>query len=655
MATTLAAGDIAFVSFQSDNTGGGYNADAFQFVLLKSVEAGTTVYFTDNGYRTDTGTYTTTEEVLRWVAQSDLSAGTVITFTALAGGGGVPNTAEWTGINPSTGLDASTANLSLTTSGDNIIALQSPTFGGSNALNGTAIAALHFGASAFASTYTGGDSSQTGLPPGLVDGVSAVSVGNTQNGRYDETAAGSRESGSALVVATSINTDTNWVVSTSPLTPHQMSATFAVPTPGNDTINGDSANDLIDLLAGADIYDGAGGTDTVTGGAGADTLNGGDGDDTFIIVAADLVSGDTIDGGADTDTLQVDGGGTIDLTLASLSNVERIVFTSAAGTNATMTAAQAALISSAAGTTDIVNISGNFNTDTALIKQLLDAGVDQVRWASSVYGLATAVPDPSDSTKFIVTYNDNNLTRPFDYLRTTYDASGNRVGQTQLFDTGLNNGVLQQQEYDPLTGGLISNVYIDSLGTRTFQSVTTDFTNGIRTHTRTINDNNTLSNADDTIVDQYYDASGVITLELTTDASPGGTGKPWVSVAREYSGGVTQIFRTTYDNGNQQVLGTAGAQEIEGGAGADVLIGGAGADVFVFAGSFGNDTVHDYLDGTDKFDFTAFNVDTRAELDAIASITTAGTATLISLNAGGSVKILNLAPAALGDSDFVLI
>jgi hypothetical protein len=77
--------------------------------------------------------------------------------------------------------------------------------------------------------------------------------------------------------------------------------------------------------------------------------------------------------------------------------------------------------------------------------------------------------------------------------------------------------------------------------------------------------------------------------------------------------------------------------------------------VFVFAGSFGNDTVHDYLDGTDKLDFTAFNVDTYAELDAIASITTAGTATLISLNAGGSVKILNLDPAALGDSDFVLI
>ncbi len=58
-------------------------------------------------------------------------------------------------------------------------------------------------------------------------------------------------------------------------------------------------------------------------------------------------------------------------------------------------------------------------------------------------------------------------------------------------------------------------------------------------------------------------------------------------------------------------------------------------------------------DGTDKLDFTAFNVDTRAELLAIATITAAGTSTLINLTAGGSVTIRNLTPGAIGDSDFV--
>jgi hypothetical protein len=427
---------------------------------------------------------------------------------------------------------------------------------------------------------------------------------------------------------------------------------------GNDVVtlsNTQNIGVLFNAGDGDDTVTGSTSVDLISGGGGKDTVSGGAGNDTFIVSSADLVSGDTIDGGADTDTLRVEGGGTIDLTLLSLSNVENITLTNVAGTNVTVTAAQAALISSTAGTTDIVNISGNFNTDTALVKQLLNAGVDQVKWTSSVYGSATVLPDPEDATQFIVTYTDNDLTRPFDFLRTTYDAGGNRVAQTQLFDTGLNNGVLHQQEYDPLTGGLISNVYIDSLGTRTFQSVTTDFVGGVRTHTRTINDNNTTAATDDTIVDQYYDPAGVIILELTTDASPGGLGKPWVSVAREYTGGVTQIFRTTYDNGNQQVLGTAGSQEIEGGSGNDVLLGGASADSFVFAPGFGNDTVHDYLDGTDKFDFTAFNVDTHAELLAIASITAAGTATLIDFGGGDRVTIRNLSPAAINDSDFILV
>ncbi len=418
-------------------------------------------------------------------------------------------------------------------------------------------------------------------------------------------------------------------------------------------IDGSSSADVITSRVAGATVNGLGGSDTLYAMQGDDDLNGGAGDDTFVVDASSTGGTDDFDGGADTDTLRVDGGGTINLTSLSLTSVENITFSGAAGTNVTVTAAQAALISAATGTTDIVNISGNFNTNTALIKDLLDAGVEEVRWTSSVYGSATAVVNPSNPAQFIVTYNDDTLTRAFDYLRTTYDADGNRVAQEQRFDTGLNNGVLQQQVYNPATGGLISNVLTDTLGTRSFHTITTDFVNGVRSTARTINDNNTATTADDTIVDQTYDAAGVITLELTTDASPGGTGKPWVSIAREYAGGVTQIFRTTFDNGNRQVLGQAGAQEIEGGAGNDALLGGAGADSFVFAGSFGNDTIHDYLDGTDKLDFTAFNVDTRAELLAIATITAAGTSTLINLTAGGSVTIRNLTPGAIGDSDFV--
>ena len=112
MPTTMTAGDIAFTALQSDNSGGGANGDFFQFVLLIDVTVGTTIYLTDNGYRTDTATFRTNETLVRWVAQSDLPAGTLISFTA-PGGTAVASTAEWTGISTTTGATLATATLTL--------------------------------------------------------------------------------------------------------------------------------------------------------------------------------------------------------------------------------------------------------------------------------------------------------------------------------------------------------------------------------------------------------------------------------------------------------------------------------------------------------------------------------------------------------------
>ena len=60
MPTVLAAGDIAIINYNSDDP------DAFAFVFLRDVEAGTTINFTDNGwqaaggFRADEGTATYT-------------------------------------------------------------------------------------------------------------------------------------------------------------------------------------------------------------------------------------------------------------------------------------------------------------------------------------------------------------------------------------------------------------------------------------------------------------------------------------------------------------------------------------------------------------------------------------------------------------------
>jgi trimeric autotransporter adhesin len=232
MATFLQDGDIAFSAFQSDNSGGGFNGDAFEFVLLVPVETGTTIYFTNNGYLTNTNTFRTGESLIRWRAQSNLPAGSVITFTA-PGGIGAANTPQWTGINPVGGTPFSTAAFGLDTGGDNITALISPTFSSTNdSLSGTPIAALTFGSATFPSPFTTTSGiNTTGLPLGLVDGTTAVSVGSTQNGRYNNAAPGSVESGSRNAIRSSLNNDAYWTVSADPLpTPFNTTATFSITT-----------------------------------------------------------------------------------------------------------------------------------------------------------------------------------------------------------------------------------------------------------------------------------------------------------------------------------------------------------------------------------------------------------------------------------------
>jgi Ca2+-binding RTX toxin-like protein len=290
MPTTLVAGDIAFTAVQADNTGGGFNGDAFEFLLLVPVTVGTTIFFTDNGYLTSTSAFRTNENLVRWVAQSDLPAGTVKTFLA-PGGTGAASTAEWTGINPTTGATLTTAAMGLAGGGDNIHALQSPTFGGAELLNGTAIAAITWGGATFAATFTtASGNATTALAPGLTDGVNAVSIAATDNARYNDGATGSVEAGSAATIRSSINNDANWTASTNPLSPHNTTATFLITTPGADTLTGTSGDDTIDLLSGNDSFNGGAGNDSITGGTGNDTLTGGTGADTFVRDANDTVA-----------------------------------------------------------------------------------------------------------------------------------------------------------------------------------------------------------------------------------------------------------------------------------------------------------------------------------------------------------------------------
>jgi hypothetical protein len=150
--TTLSAGDIAVVGFNADNP------DEFAFVALTELDPGTEIRFTDNGW-TATNTFRDTEGTSTWTAPSAVSAGSV--------------------FQPGTG------SMLFSTSGDQILAYQgsdsSPTFA----------YGIHFnGAASWDADST--SSNTSALPTGLVEGTSALALGETDSGFYEGPRIGSK-------------------------------------------------------------------------------------------------------------------------------------------------------------------------------------------------------------------------------------------------------------------------------------------------------------------------------------------------------------------------------------------------------------------------------------------------------------------------------
>ena len=74
LSTILNVGDLRFVAANSDPT------DAFSFILLKSVVAGTQVGFTDRNFVETTGMPTSGESAYVWTADRAYGAGTIVTI-----------------------------------------------------------------------------------------------------------------------------------------------------------------------------------------------------------------------------------------------------------------------------------------------------------------------------------------------------------------------------------------------------------------------------------------------------------------------------------------------------------------------------------------------------------------------------------------------
>lgn len=180
MATTLSAGDIAIVGVRSSGDRGS-NDDAFAFVVLRDIDAGTQIKFTDNEWVR--GAFNTGEGEYTYTASGVVAAGTVVT---VAVDGSVPG------------------NISLPAAlGDQIIAFQGTQAGP------TPIAAFQ-SAGTFAASGAGSGASSE-VPTGLSVGGTAVGV-SALSGFDDVTnwAYVGPLSGSKADLLKAIDTASNW-------------------------------------------------------------------------------------------------------------------------------------------------------------------------------------------------------------------------------------------------------------------------------------------------------------------------------------------------------------------------------------------------------------------------------------------------------------
>lgn len=161
-ATNLHAGDIAIFALNT-KTRGTTNNDSFAFVTLVDIPSGTRIKFTDNGWSSSKGAFRNSEGTLTWMATNCLPIGTVV---------------RWIATNAPTvnhGLIIATnGNFAPNIEGEQILAYQGP----DSAPNFIYAINDRLGGVWDADAV---DSHSSAIPPGLMDGYTAVAVGEFDN------------------------------------------------------------------------------------------------------------------------------------------------------------------------------------------------------------------------------------------------------------------------------------------------------------------------------------------------------------------------------------------------------------------------------------------------------------------------------------------
>ncbi len=218
--TILEPGDIAFIAINSDG-----DIDDFSFVLLKEIENGTGIHFTDNGW-TSGGSFNAVypESHFTWISTADLAEGTIIRIET-NNGNSLPNASLGN-------IDGEKMTVSI--AGDQIFAYQG------TKENPVFIAAISFNQNSLIQPgiLFDGDSysnSTTAMPTGLTIGISAIHIYHTHNlteqdnSRYNCTVT----EGTRNELLSAINDLNNWLldnVSTFDVDPFPCEFTVGIST-----------------------------------------------------------------------------------------------------------------------------------------------------------------------------------------------------------------------------------------------------------------------------------------------------------------------------------------------------------------------------------------------------------------------------------------
>jgi Ca2+-binding RTX toxin-like protein len=171
------------------------------------------------------------------------------------------------------------------------------------------------------------------------------------------------------------------------------------------------------------------------------------------------------------------------------------------------------------------------------------------------------------------------------------------------------------------------------------------------------NDTYIVRDATDRIVESDGNGNDIVqaavSYTLAADAS--------VETLRTIDAAATAAINLTGNDHTLVIQGNAGANFLTGGAGNetisgfagnDTLFGGAGADRFVFGHGTGQDSVGDFVSGSDKLDLSAFGFASFAAVQAATH--DVGGSAVIDLGGGDSVTLSGFLAAQLQSGDVIL-